>query len=216
VLGRILPHVVRPNAIATVAAKAEGLFRGPDSYSGESEVAWSMQRRTPALRGGYADLVTFQSRPPALIPLSALSRKKRRLAHWLSLRDFRYIVKRLLSLVRRYGLTPRKAERRIVQCVESLAVHDCRPTLFTPGFVVSRNSGFCRSLEGSGVELGVHGFDHVDFRGLSRDEANQQFTRAAAAFTAARISFEGFRCPYLSCSPQRARVIASGHVRLQQ
>jgi peptidoglycan/xylan/chitin deacetylase (PgdA/CDA1 family) len=51
-----------------------------------------------------------------------------------------------------------------------------------------------------GVELAVHGFDHVDFRGLSRDETSSQFTRATTAFRAAGIRVDGFRCPYLSCT----------------
>lgn len=51
-----------------------------------------------------------------------------------------------------------------------------------------------------GVELAVHGYDHVDFRGLSRDETSNQFSRAATAFQSAGIRTDGFRCPYLGCT----------------
>jgi hypothetical protein len=54
-------------------------------------------------------------------------------------------------------------------------------------------------LEGLGVELAVHSYDHVDFRGLASQDATGQFARAAESFSHHHIHFEGFRCPYLSC-----------------
>ncbi len=125
-------------------------------------------------------------------------RKFERLAYWFARRNPRYIALRVASLLKRYGVTPAKAEKRVRQCVELLAQYQTAPTFPTPGRVVARNAGFCRELTAHGVELAVHGYDHVDFTGLAPHEARRQFERAIAAFHAAGIPFDGFRCPYLS------------------
>jgi hypothetical protein len=122
------------------------------------------------------------------------------LSQWWASRGVPYLARRANALLRRYGLRPAKAEQRTIAGVRRLAHLGCHPTLPVPGRVVSRHPGFFLRLEELGVELAMHGYDHVDFRGLSRDEAISQFTRAAAAFQAAGLRFDGFRCPYLSCT----------------
>jgi peptidoglycan/xylan/chitin deacetylase (PgdA/CDA1 family) len=122
--------------------------------------------------------------------------------HWFASRDIPYMALRAQLLLKRYGLTSRKAERRTTDCVSRLASFGCHPTLPTPGRVVRRYPGFCRQLQAMGAELAVHGYDHVDFRSLSRDETSSQFSRATAAFRAAGIRFDGFRAPYLGCTDQ--------------
>ena len=119
------------------------------------------------------------------------------LAYWLMARNPAYILARLAALLRRYGLTSGKAERRVVDCVRLLARYGARPTFPTPGRVIERYSAFCRQLQGLGAELAVHSHDHIDFRALPTEEAVGQLERAAAAFEAGGIQFEGFRCPYL-------------------
>ena len=122
------------------------------------------------------------------------------MAHWWASRGMPYMAMRANALLKRYGLGPARAERRTTTGVRRLAQLGCHPTLPVPGRVVGKHPGFFRGLEDMGVELAMHGYDHVDFRGLSRDEAISQFTRAAAAFQAAGLRFDGFRCPYLSCT----------------
>ena len=111
------------------------------------------------------------------------------------------------ALLKRYGLRSAKAERRIIDCVNRLASFGCRPTLPVPGRVVEKYPRFFQHLQATGVELAMHGYDHVDFRGLSRDEISIQFNRATAAFRSADVRFDGFRCPYLGCT-NAARVVA--------
>jgi peptidoglycan/xylan/chitin deacetylase (PgdA/CDA1 family) len=68
--------------------------------------------------------------------------------------------------------------------------------------VVAHNPVFFRRLQAASVELALHGYDHVDFRGLNRDEAARQIALAQQAFHRAGIRFEGIRCPYLSSTPE--------------
>jgi peptidoglycan/xylan/chitin deacetylase (PgdA/CDA1 family) len=86
----------------------------------------------------------------------------------------------------------------VIQCIDLLANYQSAPTFPTPGRVVAQNADFCRDLQARGVELAVHGYDHVDFTGLAPEEARRQFERAVRAFESSGIRFDGFRCPYLS------------------
>jgi len=86
--------------------------------------------------------------------------------------------------------------------VELLAAQGVSPTLVVPGRVVQTSPSFFKRLEERGVELGIHGFDHVDFRALSQPQIAEQMKRAAAEFERSGIAFEGFRCPYLGCDPR--------------
>jgi glycosyltransferase involved in cell wall biosynthesis len=138
-----------------------------------------------------------------------LASKAHRLLHWAKLRNRRYLVSRLLSLLERYGLSTTKAKRRVVNCVTTLARYGCRPTLAVPGRVVHNNARFCRELQDMGAELALHGYDHVDFNSLTPAEADRQLTLAMRAFQQAGIQFEGLRCPYLSATEELLKMLPS-------
>src|SRR5918999_1231861 len=104
----------------------------------------------------------------------------RKVAQWFALRTGSYIGLRLIALVLRYGITRSRAMRRAFACVEMLAGFACKPTFFAPGQVVDWNGAFCRQLQQLGAELGVHGYNHVDFRALCAEESRHEFARAAA------------------------------------
>jgi peptidoglycan/xylan/chitin deacetylase (PgdA/CDA1 family) len=127
-----------------------------------------------------------------------------RFAYWFRKRGMTYMLLRLRRLVARYGLTSRKAQGRTLALVELLAKHDAAPTLAAPGRLVKKHQAFMRQLQDAGVELAVHGFDHVDFRSLTPAGAAQQFEQAASAYAASGLRFSGFRCPYLSFSHDMA------------
>lgn len=133
-----------------------------------------------------------------------------RLRGWLELRDISYIALRLRALLQRYGITTGKARRRVLACVDQLASYHCTPSFPTPGRVVARHPAFFRELESRGVELAVHGYDHVDFRSLSPAQAREQFLRAADAFSQHGIRVDGFRCPYLSYAHEMAGSVPAG------
>ncbi len=144
-----------------------------------------------------------QSRPGALDKLA-------RWRHWFSQRDPGYIAARLYALVERYGLTAEKAKQRTRTCVQALGEYGCVPTFPVPGRVANAAPEFCRELQSRGVELAVHAYDHVDFRGLTVPQANRQLTRAAEAFRRSGIDFSGFRCPYLGWDERLQAAIPDG------
>jgi hypothetical protein len=118
--------------------------------------------------------------------------------YWLSRRDARYVAKRAAALAGRYDVSGKKARRRAIHCTQLLQRYGARPTFAVPGRVALRDPAFFRSLAKEGAELAVHGFDHVDFRGLTTEQRNGQLERGADAFRRAGLDFSGFRCPYMS------------------
>ncbi len=130
--------------------------------------------------------------------------------YWLRQRTYGYIVRRVGKLLSRYGVASKRAKERIWRLVELLDRYGCAPTLATPGSVVAKHDEFMRDLFDAGVELAIHGFEHVDFRSLTREDSLRQVTRATEAFELAGISFKGFRFPYLSYSHEMKGFIPDG------
>jgi peptidoglycan/xylan/chitin deacetylase (PgdA/CDA1 family) len=125
-------------------------------------------------------------------------------------RNLPYLVSRLRSVTSRYGVGRAKAEARVRRCVETLAPFGVLPTFATPGRVVDADRRFFKQLADAGVELAVHGYDHVDFSALTTEQVHEQMRRALAAFAGAAVPCEGFRCPYLSWSPALQDALPAG------
>ena len=121
---------------------------------------------------------------------------------WLAKRDAAYIAHRTRALGARYGISSSRARQRVDSCVRALAELGCSPTFMVPGRVVEAHPHYLRSLVDQGVELALHGFDHVDFSTLSPAAVTHQFERSIDAFDRAGIPFQGFRCPYLSATDE--------------
>jgi len=102
-----------------------------------------------------------------------------------------------LTLAKRYGLTPARAQERIISTVRDLAREGCAPTFPVPGSVVDRYPGFIRRLQDMSAEIAVHGYDHVDLKAYPPGEALAQLKKAVQAFERHSIEVHGFRCPYL-------------------
>jgi hypothetical protein len=121
-----------------------------------------------------------------------------------------YLATRLRAVGQRYGLTSRKAKERVRRCVARLDRHGVRPTFATPGRVVDEDPAFFRELHEAGAELAIHGYDHADFRRLTREQAAWQFDQALAAYRRHGVPCDGFRCPYLSCTSDVRAVLPPG------
>jgi polysaccharide deacetylase len=134
------------------------------------------------------------------------------LREWVANRDPSYIVRRARSLTTRYGFTSVRARRRVDDCVSALAAQGCAPTFMVPGRVVRAHATYIRSLADRGVELALHGYDHVDFKTLTPSAIVHQFERSADTFVRVGVPFYGFRCPYLSATEEVYRYLPRGLV----
>jgi hypothetical protein len=121
-----------------------------------------------------------------------------------------YLAARLRAISGRYGLTTARAKQRVRRCLHSLECQGLQPTFATPGIVVERQPAFFRELDAAGAELAIHGYDHANFRRLSKAGAAWQFEKAIDAYAAHGIACEGFRCPYLSYTADVRAVLPAG------
>jgi peptidoglycan/xylan/chitin deacetylase (PgdA/CDA1 family) len=129
---------------------------------------------------------------------------------WLQQRSAHYLAARSAALVRRYGITRTRAKDRVEAVVEAVDAFGYELTLPTPGRVIDSDPSFFRWLQSLGVELALHGYDHVDFRTLSQDHARRQLALAAAAYERNGIEYSGFRCPYLGFDDRLLEVLPPG------
>ncbi len=132
------------------------------------------------------------------------------LGAWYKKRGVRFIAERALKLNERYGPGPEKAIKRIECCVSALAEYNCYPTFAVPGIVVRRNLPFIRSLQDRGIEIAVHGYNHVDLKVYPPEHACRQLLQAAELFRAGGLQVHGFRCPYLSATDELVQAVPAG------
>jgi peptidoglycan/xylan/chitin deacetylase (PgdA/CDA1 family) len=129
---------------------------------------------------------------------------------WFSSRGPKFVRLRTIRIMKRYDLFPTRAMDRIRGCVKALSTLGCLPTFPTPGIIVQRYPKYFRELQENGVEIAVHGFQHVDLKTYSKDEAHNQLVRAITAFHQNQIEVHGFRCPYLGFKEDMLNAIPKG------
>ncbi|MBN1304195.1 MAG: polysaccharide deacetylase family protein, partial [Anaerolineales bacterium] len=129
---------------------------------------------------------------------------------WYEKRGLKFVYQRGLALLDRYGLSSRKAFRRIEACLETLAASGCAPTFPTPGYVVERYPTLIQQIQKSGAEIAVHSYHHIDLSELPFNDAIKQLTRAVETFERFGIEAHGFRCPYMGCNDELLNSLPAG------
>jgi len=117
------------------------------------------------------------------------------LKKWYQKRGLRFSLKRGSALLSRYGISSARATTRVEDCMTLLAKFGCSPTFFVPAVVACRNLPFIHSLQDHGCEIGIHGYNHVDLKAYSPEDASRQLLRALEVFQSSGIEVHGFRCP---------------------
>ncbi len=100
-------------------------------------------------------------------------------------------------VLRRFGLSPRRMESLLNRYVQTTTDLDCRPTFPVTAVTLMRNPGIIGKLSEKGAEVAIHGYIHMDHKGLSLRQQEEHFQKAMSAFQACGIPFNGFRGPYL-------------------
>lgn len=121
---------------------------------------------------------------------------------WYQTRGPNFIWHRGQNLWARYGLGTKKSETRIEECLLCLNRQGCSPTFPVPALVLQKHPQFISHLASLGVEIAVHGYNHVDLKICSPQQASQELQRAAEVFRQFGFEPHGFRCPYLSCTDE--------------
>ncbi|HEX5414406.1 MAG TPA: polysaccharide deacetylase family protein [Chloroflexota bacterium] len=106
-------------------------------------------------------------------------------------------VRRLGSIVSRFGVTTTKTDEHLRAYLATLRDFGCTATFPITAVVLQRHPHLIRRLADEGVEFAVHGYVHTDHALLSEAEQRVQMRRALDVFRACGVSAEGFRGPYL-------------------
>jgi peptidoglycan/xylan/chitin deacetylase (PgdA/CDA1 family) len=112
-------------------------------------------------------------------------------------RNMAEIILRGMCLWKRYGLNTDNMQKYLSTYQELLARYDVTPTFFIPGDVLERHTQLVQTLVNGKVDLGIHGYHHIDFTELPFRKQKQQIEQAIRAFERASVIFSGFRAPYL-------------------
>jgi hypothetical protein len=107
------------------------------------------------------------------------------------------MLRRVGTISRRYGLTPRNMDRVLSRFAGWLAELNCSATFPVTGAALARSPGIIEKYQARHVEFAVHGYYHVDHQQLPLDEQLAHFTRARHLFEARGLTCHGFRSPYL-------------------
>jgi hypothetical protein len=136
-----------------------------------------------------------------------------KLRSWLARRNPEYLFSKARTLLKRYGISETKAVERTTAFIAYLAERGGAVTLFAPGTILERYPEAIALFREAGMEIGMHGWEHVDLRSYPVEEARAQLIRATQAFDDRDMMVHGFRCPYLGHSDALIASLPAGMVQ---
>jgi peptidoglycan/xylan/chitin deacetylase (PgdA/CDA1 family) len=107
------------------------------------------------------------------------------------------LFRRARTIGARYGLSPRRMERRLASVLEIVDRHGCGATLPITAAAVERHPSVIARYAERGIEFAVHGYRHVDHAGLGAVDQIEELGRARRILETNGIPTVGFRAPYL-------------------
>ena len=108
-----------------------------------------------------------------------------------------HAARRVGAIGAHYGLGPRRMEDRLREVLRIVEPFDGVPTLPITAAALQRHPRVVARFATLGIEFAVHGFYHVDHRGLDAVVQDRQLAEARRLFEAAGLPAVGFRAPYL-------------------
>ncbi len=115
-------------------------------------------------------------------------------------------LRRLHTVFTRFGFSERIIRRSLLTATRTLQSYASAPTFFIPAAVLSRHPKLIAEISGHGVEIGVHGYVHNDYRTLSAEQQFTQTRQATEVFRTVQIDYAGFRNPYLGWTDESLEV----------
>lgn len=122
-------------------------------------------------------------------------------------RGLKNILRRICTVLSRFGFSPRKFQRLLYQYCSLTHELGCVPTFFLTAVALKRHPKLIKDLRRYGVEFAIHGYIHADYGLLGYQEQKKHFNKAIAAFNKCEIPFTGFRAPFLRTNDNTFRAI---------
>ena len=107
------------------------------------------------------------------------------------------LARRARAIGARYGIGPRRMERRLGAVLDITDRFDCGATLPVTAAAVERNPRVIERYAELGIEFAVHGYYHVDHAGLAPADQVSQLGHARRILQDHGVPAVGFRAPYL-------------------
>src|SRR6266513_2575059 len=102
-------------------------------------------------------------------------------------------ARRLSTVFSRFGISESRTRRALYTIIYTLRRYKGAPTFFIPAVVLRRHPGLIAEIAHAGVEIGIHGYVHNDYRSLSKHEQYKQTKQAISVFQSTPLSYQGFR-----------------------
>lgn len=118
-------------------------------------------------------------------------------------------TRRLWTVFTRFGFTESAIRRALYSMLEALQPCHATPTFFIPAVVLNRHPALLAELANRGVEIGIHGYVHNDYRLLSESAQFEQTRQAISVFKDQQIDYHGFRNPYLGWTEASQHIFGS-------
>src|SRR5579863_5916407 len=117
-------------------------------------------------------------------------------------------TRRLRTVFTRFGFSEAQMRHALYTVIETLHTYGAAPTFFIPAVVLRRHPSLLTEITRRGVEVGVHGYVHNDYRTLNKAEQYTQTQQAIAVFEQTHIPYSGFRNPYLGWTEESLEVFS--------
>jgi peptidoglycan/xylan/chitin deacetylase (PgdA/CDA1 family) len=117
------------------------------------------------------------------------------------------LAKRIPTIVTRFGINERKIDGCLNRFIDSAGEFGVRPTLAVTANLLERYPELFSRLADKGVEFAVHGLVHTDYSQLSLESHMEHINKAIDIFNRRKISFSGFRCPYLRSNEHTLKAV---------
>lgn len=115
-------------------------------------------------------------------------------------------ARRLRTVFTRFGFSERRIRRSLLTATQTLQTYASAPTFFIPAVVLGRHPKLIAEIAQRGVEIGVHGYVHNDYRTLNAEQQYTQTQQALAIFNDTQTEHAGFRNPYLGWTEESLEV----------
>jgi hypothetical protein len=119
------------------------------------------------------------------------------------------LIARIRAVLSRFGISPERFVRLLDRYSTVTRTLNCTPTFPIPAQILKRHPGLIRALCRRGVEMAVHGYIHTDYGVLPLEEQDKHFKKAVAIFNECRVSFTGFRAPFLRINDRTPRALST-------
>ena len=122
-------------------------------------------------------------------------------------RGFKNLVRRIRTVLCRFGLTSKRFESRLNKYRIATRNFGCTPSFCVTAVTLRRHPKLIKQLSEQGIELGIHGYIHIDYKSMSAKEQTKHFQQAIDTFRTYQVPFIGFRAPFLRISHDTPEVL---------